>query len=231
MPGQINSIHCAQCDFKSLLFDKLNPKELERLNNSKTEKVFQKGDLIISEGQEIKEFIYLQRGLVKMSKHTGNQKNHIISLALPKSFIGFLSVFSEAQYSYSITALNEATLCFIDIELIRKTILKNGAFALNVLTKISKVSDEIIFSRVNISARQLRGRIAYLLIIFSREIFYNTRFEVPITRREMGELIDMSTANVIRILSEFRKDKILKIDRSYIEILSYSSLEKVSKFG
>lgn len=227
----LKSTHCAQCDFKSLLFNKLNTRQLERLNQSKSEKLFKKGDLIISEGETIKEFIYLQHGLVKLSKRTENRKEHIISLALPKSFIGFLSVFSEEKYSYSITAINEATLCFIDIELIREIILKNGAFAMTVLTKISKVSDDIIFSRVNICTRQLRGRIAYLLIIFAKEIFCNARFEVPITRREIGELIDVSTENVIRILSEFRKDNILKIEGSFLEIINFSLLEKVSRFG
>ena len=41
----------------------------------------------------------------------------------------------------------------------------------------------------------------------------------------MGEQIDMSTENVIRILSEFRKDKILRIEGSLIEITNFSLLE------
>ena len=114
---------------------------------------------------------------------------------------------------------------------LKNTIRENGTFALDVLSKISHVSDEIIGRRVNICSKQLRGRIAYLLIYFSKEIYYNTKFELPLTRKEFGELIDMSTENVIRILSEFRKDGLIKIDGSKIEILNFESLNKISRFG
>ena len=226
-----NMVHSSDCVFKSLLFNDLSYSDLEKLNKSKREIVFNKGKIIISEGHKIDEFIYLQKGLVKISKQTENQKDHIISIALPESFIGLLTVFSQRNYGYSITALKESTVCFIEIELIREFVLKNSTFAMTVLSKISKVSDEIIFGRLNISSRRLRGRIAYLLILFANEIFYNSTFILPITRREMGELIDMSTANVIRILSEFRKDKILNVEGSSIEILNFPLLEMVSKFG
>ena len=93
------------------------------------------------------------------------------------------------------------------------------------------MSDEIIKRRVNICSKQLRGRISYLLITFAKEIYFNTKFDLPLTRKEFGELIDMSTENVIRILSEFRKDELIKIDGSKIEILNFESLDKISRFG
>ncbi len=231
MHESLKTSHCENCDFKSLLFKNLNLIELNKLNQSKREYVFRKGEKIIKEGQKITDFIYLQKGLVKISKQTENKKNHIISIALPKSFIGFLTVFSQDNYGYTITALEETTICFIEIEMMREVILNNGAFALHVLSKISKVSDEIIFERVNINSKQVRGRIAHLLILFAKEIFYRTSFEMPITRRELGELIGMSTANVIRILSEFHKDNVVKMDRSKVEIMNFGLLEKISKFG
>jgi len=231
MQETLKTTHCANCDFSSILFKNLSLSEYDKLNKAKKEYVFKKGQKIISEGHQITEFIYLQKGLVKMSKQSENKKDHIISIALPRSFIGFLTVFSQDRYGYSITALEETTLCFIEIELIREIILNNGGFALNVLSKISEVSDEIIYKRVNIYSKQIRGRIAYLLIVFSKEIFFKTRFELPVTRREIGELIGMSTANVIRILSEFQRDNIVKINKSAIEITNFSMLEKVSKYG
>jgi len=41
----------------------------------------------------------------------------------------------------------------------------------------------------------------------------------------------MTTENVIRILSEFRKDKIIKINGKSIEILNMEMLERLSKSG
>lgn len=222
---------CTECAFRSLLFDKLEFEELSKMNESKNEIKYAKGERILIEGKKIKEFVYLKNGLVKLSKKTENDKDHIISIAKPKTFIGFLTVFSHDTYQYSLTALEETTLCFIDIHVVKNIIKENGTFALDVLAKISQVSDDIIHRRVNICSKQLRGRIAYLLIFFSKEIYLNTKFNLPLTRKEFGELIDMSTENVIRILSEFRKDELIHIDGSKIEITNFESLDKISRFG
>ncbi|MCK5208554.1 MAG: Crp/Fnr family transcriptional regulator [Cyclobacteriaceae bacterium] len=231
MSELLDTSHCTECAFRSLLFDKLDFDELLKMDASKSEVKYLKGEEILIEGDKIKEFVYLKNGLVKLSKMTENNRDHIISIAKPKTFIGFLTVFSHDTYQYTITALEESTLCFIDIAVVKNTIRENGTFALDVLSKISQVSDEIINRRVNICSKQLRGRIAYLLISFSKEIYYNTKFELPLTRKEFGELIDMSTENVIRILSEFRKDELINIDGSKIEIINFESLNKISRFG
>ena len=231
MSELLDTSHCTECAFRSLLFDKLDFDELLKMDASKSEVKYLKGEEILIEGDKIKEFVYLKNGLVKLSKMTENNKDHIISIAKPKTFIGFLTVFSHDTYQYTITALEESTLCFVDINVVKNTIKENGTFALDVLSKISQVSDEIINRRVNICSKQLRGRIAYLLISFSKEIYYNTKFDLPLTRKEFGELIDMSTENVIRILSEFRKDELIKIDGSRIEIINFESLNKISRFG
>ncbi len=231
MPELLDTSHCYECAFRSLLFDKLEMEELEQMDISKHELKFEKGEQILIEGEEIKEFVYLKKGLVKLSKKTQGNKDHIISISKPKTFIGFLTVFSHDTYQYSLSALEPSTLCFVDINVIKNIIKENGTFAMDVLSKISQVSDEIINRRVNICSKQLRGRIAYLLIMFAKEIYYNTKFDLPLTRKEFGELIDMSTENVIRILSEFRKDSLIQIDGSHIEIQNFESLEKISKFG
>ena len=231
MSELLDTSRCTECAFNSLLFDTLEFEELEKMDHSRTEVKYEKGEDILVEGDRIKNFVYLKKGLVKLSKKTENQKDHIISFAKPKTFIGFLTVFSHDTYQYTLSALEESILCFIDIDVVKNTIKENGTFALDVLAKISQVSDEIIKRRINICSKQLRGRISYLLITFAKEIYFNTKFDLPLTRKEFGELIDMSTENVIRILSEFRKDELIHIDGSKIEILNFESLDKISRFG
>lgn len=222
---------CAACSFRSLLFDKLTDEELQMLDRHRTYRDFKKGEVVVEEGERVHTFLYLKTGLVKLSKFTLNKKNHIISIAKPKTFIGLLTVFSDPYFQYTITAIEPSSICFIEIEVIKKLIGTNGFFALDVLGKICNVSDEIIKNRINICSKQLRGRIAYLLVYFAKEIYTNTKFNLPITRRELGELIDMSTENVIRILSEFRKDGLIRIQGNQIEILNFDMLKRISKFG
>ena len=229
MPIHINNTRCMDCSFRSLIFDKVDSDELEQLNAHKNEYIFHKGEKIVEEGNATKRFVYLKRGLVKLSKKSENNKAQIISVSKPKNFIGFLDVFSREQYQYSITAVSNTEVCFINAEVIKKIIGQNGQFALKVLSKICHVSDEIIFNRVNICSKQMRGRIAFLLLYLAREIFDSGDFQLPLTRREIGELIAMSTENVIRILSEFKREGILRMDGKNICIADPHQLELISK--
>ena len=114
---------------------------------------------------------------------------------------------------------------------IRSLISKDGKLALNLLGKMSRVADTIILESLEIRKKHLKGRVAYLLIYFARTVFYAEEFELPLTRKEMAEYVGMTTENVIRTLSEFRRDGILKIYGKTIQIANMESLQSISEFG
>lgn len=222
---------CQHCTFKSLLFTKMKEDELQLINRDRKEILFDKGEMIIEEGTPINEFLYLKKGLVKLVKKGEYQKERIISIARPMDFVSLLSTFSEKKYQYSISALEESAVCSMNLESIQDVIRKNGGFALELIQHITRSSNFVIQSTYDIDDKQLRGRIAYILLWFSQKIYHKPKFELPISRKEIGELINMSTENVIRILSEFRKDNIITIDGKTIEILNIEMMERLSKLG
>lgn len=222
---------CKSCTLKSLLFTKMTNDELEYINNYRQEIVFSKGELIIQEGHQINEFLYLKKGLVKLVKKGENQRERIISIARPMDFVSLLSTFSDKYYQFSITALEESIVCSIELDSMKFVIQKNGGFALELLEHVTRSSNLVIQSTYDIDDKHLRGRIAYILLWFSNKIYHSNKFSLPISRREIGELINMSTENVIRILSEFKKDGIVRIEGKSIEIGNKELLEKLSKSG
>lgn len=223
--------HCKTCVYKNLLFGNLNTEDLNYINKSKQEIAFKKGELISEEGAEIKSFLYLKQGLVKLFKKNPLFKDQIISIAKPRDFISLLSIFSQSTYKYSITALEDTVVCEVELEALKKVIERNGTFGLEILNKMSKMYDDILETRFDINRKHLRGRIAYILIYFSNHIYQSDDFDMPISRREIAELIEMTTENVIRILSEFRKDGIIKIDGKRIYLLEPDRLENICKLG
>lgn len=96
---------------------------------------------------------------------------------------------------------------------------------------MSATSDKIILESLVIRNRHLRGKVAYILLKFGREIYNSMVFEMPVSRREIAEYIGMTTENVIRTLSEFRKDRLIKINGKEIEIVDIKTLEHISDFG
>lgn len=226
-----NHSFCQYCGFKSRLFTKLGEPELTFITDYKVEMIFDKGEVIIQEGTPINEFLYLKTGLVKLHFGGKSHKDRIISIARPMDFVSLLSTFSNHVYTFSITALEKSVVCSIDLEAMRKIIQDNGTFALELLEQVSRSSHFVMQSTYDIDEKNLRGRIAYILLWFSKKIYHTDRFALPISRKEVGQLINMTTENVIRILSEFRKDEIIKIDGKTIHILKQEFLENISKWG
>jgi CRP-like cAMP-binding protein len=231
----MNSEHppcdCSECKLKPLFFDNVKNNELRDICNSKHEESFARGELICEEGEKIREFMYLKNGLIKIFKKLDNKRDQIIKIASPFDFVSMLSVFSDTHYKYSVSTLEDSTVCYIDLEVIMNMVTTNGRFALDLLRIMSKNSDDLINTNINISKRNLKGRIAYVLIYMSDCIYKNNIFELPVSRKEIGEFIDMTTENVIRTLSEFRKDNIIKINGKIIEITDPRRLRQICEFG
>lgn len=93
------------------------------------------------------------------------------------------------------------------------------------------MTDEIINTTLEISRKNLRGRIAFVLLYFARSVYKNNTFELPVSRKEIAEFIEMTPENVIRILSEFRKDGIIRINGKEISITDEKRLLVIAELG
>lgn len=231
MDQSIATCDCQGCELRSLFFENIETSELNNICSVKVEKAFNKGDVIAEEGDEIKLFLYLKEGLVKIYRKVDENRNQIIKFAGPLDFVSMLSVFSDTHYHYSVSAIEDSVVCYVDLNLIKNIAHNNGKFAMGLLRKMSKISDDIIKTTLDIRKKNLRGRIAYVLLFFSQNIYKTNEFELPVSRKEIAELIEMTTENVIRILSEFRKDGIIKISGKTIEIVDFKRLEDICHFG
>lgn len=222
---------CEHCELKELFVDKLTGDHFEIVCGGKVEKEYRQGETIIKEGTHIKDFTYLKSGLVKLYRTDVSGKEQIISIAKPMDYVSLLSIFSNKKYNYSVTALEDSVTCNLKLEDVTAIVNENGTLALNLLSKMSRVADKLILDSLQIRVKHLRGRVAYLLIFFSQDIYSSLEFDLPLTRKEMAEYVGMTTENVIRTLSEFRKDGILKIYGKTIHIVNMESLKSIAEFG
>jgi CRP/FNR family transcriptional regulator len=222
---------CEGCELKSLFFENVSTSEIESICTRKTERSHKKGEVIIREGDPIKNFIYLKDGLVKLYRHAEQNREQIICFALPLDFVSLLSVFSEKQYNYSVAALENSTTCNIDLDEVISIAQVNGRFALSLVEKVNKASDKIILDYLKLKQKRLYGRIAYILLFFSKDIYRSNSFNLPVSRKEIAEYIGMTVENVIRTLSDFRKDGIIKIFGPVIEIVDEERLARIAELS
>ena len=222
---------CASCDFRDVVFSYLDDTSVEDLCNHKEEQFFRKGEVINHEGEKISTFKYLKSGLVKLYRRTSTGDEQVITITRPFEFVSNMSIFSEERYQYSVSALEDSVVCMVKLDFIKELFFKNGAFAMGLLTKISMINDKIISQTLDIRQKNLIGRVAFVLLYFTKEIYKSRVFDLPVSRKEIADYIGMSTANVIRTMSDFKKEGIIRVFGKTIEVVDIEKLEIISKRG
>ena len=222
---------CERCALKSLFFSHVSVGELNQICHIKVERSFSKGEVIIQQDEKIYEFMYMKEGLVKLSRKTLDNKDQIISFSKPFDFVSLLSIFSSETYNYTVTAIEDSVICSLNLETVKAHARSNALLAMDLMSKASGATDKIILENLEIKRKYLRGRVAYVMFYFAEYIYGSDEFELPVSRREIAEYIGMTTENVIRTLSEFRNDKVIKIFGKDILITDKKRLQDISEFG
>ena len=223
--------NCDHCELRETFFLNIRQEDLGSFCNRKIETYHARGDSIYEEGEPILEFSYLKSGLVKLYKTDENGTEQIVSIAGPFDFVSLIGIFSDTHHSYGVAALDNSVICSIDVRLMREIARQNAQFTLSLMEKLNMVSNKIIHEGLEIRKRNASGKLAYILLQLCDALSPGPVFELPLTRKELSEYIGMSTENVIRTLSGFRKDKLIRINGHEIEIMDRSALERISSFG
>jgi len=221
---------CALCGSKSSASCKLNTDETQNLSlNSLTVK-FKKGDSIIKQGTYSTNVAYLKSGLVKIHIE-GPYHVQVVRIVKPSNYLGLPTTFGDKINQYSVTAIDESEVCFIDISLFRRLLATNPFFSNQILVELCEGELETYQKCVNRTQKQTRGKLADVILDFADNIYHSDIFPLLINQLDLGNLVDASRESVSRVLSEFVKDGILKISGKQVEILNKQMLKTISLKG
>jgi len=186
---------------------------------------------LINEGSPASNIIYLRSGLVKESILRPDNQEQILQIIQPQSYLGLASVFGDRINHYSYTALTDLKVCYIDIEVFTNLIKGNGKFAFEILTSIGKDNLSNFHRFINQSHKKIYGRVADILLYFSSVVFKSDNFQIPLTRKEIADMVGTSRESTGRVLTRFAEDNLIEIQGKVIRIIDVKKLERISRFG
>lgn len=221
---------CKHCPFNSRATATLSDENFQQLTDNHLELRFGKGDSIIKQGMFSTNVVFLRHGLVKIHLN-GPYHEQIVRLVKAPSYLGLPTTFGDKVNQYSVTAVSEVEVCFIDINTFRKILNENREFANEIIVELSKNELESFRRCANRTQKQVRGNMADILLEFSESIFHSASFTLPFTQTELAGMIDTSRESVSRVLTEFDKDGIIKLTGKKVEILNQKSLLMISQNG
>jgi CRP-like cAMP-binding protein len=222
--------HCKICTLKSAAGKALKEDEFNILQENSALVHFKKGDLIFKEGALSTNVAYLRTGLAKIHKK-GPATEKILRVVKAPSYMGIPTTFGDKINQYSASALEDTSVCFIDSNLFRNFILKNGQFAYEVIVELCENELRDYERYANQSQKQVPGLVAETLICMSEKIFNSNRFNFPLTQSELGNLVGTSRESISRVLSDFSNNNIIEFKGKELVILNKEILEQISEKG
>lgn len=223
-------IDCTVCDLKCDIYSALQNSNGKEQMVKPLHAHFGKHDIICRQGTEVTHALFLVKGSAKLYIEGLNNRNIILYILKPPAYIGLLCFFENPVYSYSVSALEDCEVCFIELSLVKQLYLQNHELLLNLNKAFGKSVSQIMRKIISLNQKQIRGRFAENLIYLT-EIYQSHKFRLGLTRKEIGEMIAISEENTVRLFTEFNNENIISIKGREIEILDMSLLNKINEVG
>jgi len=210
--------------------NELSRDELLRISSCKTVKIIKKGESLFNEGDHINGVFCIKKGVCKVSKMSENGRNQIIDLIHKGSILGERNLISDEPSNLKAIALNDMEVCFIPKEEILGDLERNPKFSMSILKSMAdnlRQSDNLV---VGMAQKTTKQRLAEtLLYLNSNFISEETNFiNIQLSREDFADIIGAATESAIRLISEFKKKKIIKIDGKSIAVIDKLALEKIA---
>ncbi|MGQ9620949.1 MAG: Crp/Fnr family transcriptional regulator [Bacteroidales bacterium] len=224
---------CDKCALSiNAIFRHLTKDEADKINFIKDFRTFKKGTILYNEGSRISGFYCINKGIIKVYKTGPDGKEQIIRFAKPGDIIAYRSVLSNELACTTAKVLEECNACFIPSDVLPQLVKTNPNFALELVKLICQELGEANSYITDIAQKTVRERLAEVLLKLSIDfgIDENKFLRISLTREELANIVGTATESVIRLLSEFKSDKLIELSGRKIIILNIKGLKKISHY-
>ncbi|MFK8271499.1 Crp/Fnr family transcriptional regulator [Capnocytophaga stomatis] len=208
----------------------LNDGELRVISECKTASIIKKGKIIFEEGDVLAGVYCIKEGICKLSKLSANGKSQIVRFVGKGDILGQRSVIARDPVNLSAIALTDMRVCFIPKEEVFNFFATNVGFSVEVFRNVCDELKKADNAIVDLAQKTVKQRLADTLLFLENNFGTDEQgyINIQLSREEIGNMIGSATESLIRMLSEFSKNKWIETRVKKIKILDKRKLEKVS---
>jgi CRP-like cAMP-binding protein len=208
--------------------------DYEEMTKHAREEKYKKGETIFREGGFPTGIYYILEGKVKKYKVDNFEKEQIIYVANAGELIGYHAVLSLERYPDSATALEECNILFIPKEDFLGVLERSAVLSKRLLKMLSHEFTVLSNSITVFAQRPVRERLAIALIVlrekFKKGAPAGEPIAINISREDIANMAGTTRENVVRLLREFKDDKLIETQGRKIRILDIKKMVAVSNY-
>ena len=223
IPACTNCINSFASVFKDLTEDEIN-----MLSFDKGCDVYKRGTILYNEGSRMTGCYCVNDGILKLYKTGIEGKEQIIRFAKKGEIIGYRSVLSGETACTTAKVLEDCTLCLIPSHTLFQLAESNGKFSMELMQMTCRELGEANSYITDIAQKTVRERLAEILIHLKNDFGLddNSVLQISLTREELANIVGTATESVIRLLSEFKSDRLIDLNGRKIKLLNIPGLIK-----
>ena len=224
-------ISCNSCLLNKLSSYDLSETERNLICSDAVQLHFEKGEQIIKQGASSTSIGFLHKGVVKFTYQMEMKKSYIMTVVSGPKLIGHSNLFFKERNIFSIVALEECDVCFLDNQKLMHILENHGKFVLFLVERSLDMFQSSIFNFISLAHKHVNGRIADILIFLWENVYMNSTYEFTLSRKEIAEFAACSHENVITVLSNYNREGLISFEGKKIIINDLKKLKEISKNG
>jgi CRP/FNR family cyclic AMP-dependent transcriptional regulator len=224
---------CLRCTLRDTnFFCGVSPATMKALDQIKHTSSYPEGAVIFMEGEAARGVYLLCQGRAKLLTANSEGKTLILKIAQPGEVLGLSAVVAGNPHEFTVETLQPSQLAFIGREEFQKFVKEHGDACLHITQHLSRdcrSAYEVIRS-IGLS-QSVSERLARFLLEWSADgrmsdgVF---RVKLTLTHEEMAQLIGCSRETVSRILSEFKKRRMVELNGATLLVRNKAALESLA---
>lgn len=223
---------CDSCRARfNSIFAHLKEEEIALINSAKNCCAYKKGQEIFTEGYYPYGLFCVTGGKIKIVQVGETGREQIVRFAKEGDIMGYRALLSGDKYSCSGIALEPTNVCFIPKDIFMNVLHRDSGLAFEMLkllgTDLRKAESRI----TDLAQKPVRERLAES-ILFLKETYGfeadGNTLNVTLSREELANIAGTATETAIRLLSEFKSDRILELPGKKIRIIDMEALVKTA---
>ena len=226
-------VDCEHCAVKeNSLFGHLCSQSLSGLGRNKTCTLYKKNQVIFHEGTRPLGVFCINSGKVKIYKTGAEGKDQIIKILKSGDLMGYRAMLSEDQYPVSAETLEESSLCFIPKKDFIEVLNGDSEFTRTIIKSMSQDLGDMADSLTNLAQKPVRERLAGALLMlqdtYGLDAHDNGPVEINLTREDMANIVGTATETLIRLLHDFKEEKLIETQGRKIRVLETQKLVRIA---
>lgn len=218
----------------SALFRGLPDGDLRRLTRSARARVLRRGEFYFHQGAPAKDVFLLTSGMVKLVRSAPGGEEVILRVVAPVQHFGDGRIgLGETVRFASAEALEESRALAWDSAVIVQMVMAHPEAGVRVIRWLQELMEEERSRLEDFLSSDVKRRLARLILRLGESIGRKTRrglvIDVPLSRRDLADLVITSPYTVSRILAEWRRRDILDAQRTRIRIQDRDSLAAIAE--